>query len=94
MKDFLEPLLSKSMDAITPETISDWATCMSNISVSIYVSSHHVILWDWVRLFSSEFNGYLLAYDSIGIVNAMNIVILVSIITSYDSIAFNRYGMG
>lgn len=33
MREFLEPLFIKIMDAITPETLSDWSTCMSEISV-------------------------------------------------------------
>ena len=34
MRRFLEPLLVKVMDALTPETRSDWSTCMNWISVS------------------------------------------------------------
>ena len=33
MREFLEPVFIKVMDAITPETLSDWTMCMSLISV-------------------------------------------------------------
>ena len=33
MREFLEPVLMKVLHAVTPETVSDWSMCMSEISV-------------------------------------------------------------
>lgn len=43
MHAFLGPLLAKVLDAVTPETIADWSSCISEISVSYHSSSHAVV---------------------------------------------------
>ena len=33
MRDFLQPLFQKILEAITVETVEDWACCLTDISV-------------------------------------------------------------
>lgn len=35
LKDVLSPIIEKALKSITPETVSDWATCIASFSVSI-----------------------------------------------------------
>ena len=35
LREFLEPLLKKVMDVMIPETVDDWASCFTDISVSV-----------------------------------------------------------
>lgn len=35
LKHFIEPLFKKILDYVSPETVDDWAACVSNISVSM-----------------------------------------------------------
>ena len=37
LKSFVEPLFKEILDFVSPETVDDWAACVSNISVSIYI---------------------------------------------------------
>ena len=36
IKEFLQPLLLKVLEAVTVETVEDWACCLTNISVIMY----------------------------------------------------------
>lgn len=44
MRSFLEPLLAKVLDAVTPETIADWSACITEISVSLACPGQRVFI--------------------------------------------------
>jgi len=58
MREFLEPVLIKVMEAITPETLSDWSMCMSEISVSETENVNLIVMTSsliWISVSCVEF---------------------------------------
>lgn len=42
MQEFLQPLLHKVLEAVTVETVEDWACCLTNISVVMPQYRHDI----------------------------------------------------
>ena len=40
LKSFVEPLFKEILDFVSPETVDDWAACVSNMSVSMFVRTY------------------------------------------------------
>lgn len=42
IQEFFQPLLRKVLEAVTVETVEDWALCLTNISVRMHQYHHDI----------------------------------------------------